>query len=47
MSNYFMNVTAPADPNNLTLKGRVQGDVWRSRSNAPICSRLPTAAKCP
>lgn len=47
MSNYFMNVTAPADPNNLTLKGRVQGDVWRLALERPICSRLPTAAKCP
>ena len=35
MSNYFMNVTAPADPNNLTLKGRVQGDVWRLALERP------------
>ena len=30
-----MNVTAPADPNNLTLKGRVQGDVWRLALERP------------
>lgn len=35
MSNYFMNVTAPVDPNNLTLKGRVQGGVWRLALERP------------
>ena len=30
-----MNVTAPANPNNLTLKGRVQGDVWRLALERP------------
>lgn len=29
MSNYFMNVAAPGDTQNLTLKGRIQGSVWR------------------
>lgn len=29
MSNYFMNVVAPVDNSDLTLKGRIQGDVWR------------------
>ncbi|MEG2005051.1 MAG: membrane protein insertase YidC [Bilophila sp.] len=29
MSNYFMNVAAPGDTQGLTLKGRVQGTVWR------------------
>lgn len=35
MSNYFMNVTAPVDPDNLTLKGRVQGGVWRLALERP------------
>ncbi len=35
MSNYFMSVTAPVDPDNLTLKGRVQGGVWRLALERP------------
>ena len=32
---YGTAITAPADPNNLTLKGRVQGDVWRLALERP------------
>lgn len=49
MSNYFMNVTAPADPNNLTLKGRVQGDVWRlalERPDRSWTTTVPTGRCC-
>ncbi len=35
MSNYFMNLTAPAETQNLTLKGRVQGSVWRLALERP------------
>ena len=39
MSNYFMNVVALSDPLYLTIKGRIQNDVWRvalERSNVLI-----------
>lgn len=35
MSNYFMNITAPSEPQNLTLKGRIQGGVWRLALERP------------
>ena len=35
MSNYFMNAVAPRQDTNLTLKGRVQGDVWRLALETP------------
>lgn len=35
MSNYFMNVVSPADPLQLTLRGRVQGEVWRAGLERP------------
>ncbi len=35
MSNYFMNITAPEDTANLTLKGRMQGEVWRLALERP------------
>ncbi len=35
MSNYFMNLTAPGDSVNLTLKGRMQGEVWRLALERP------------
>ncbi len=35
MSNYFMNVVSPTNPLHLTLKGRVQGDVWRAGLERP------------
>lgn len=41
MSNYFMNVVSLSDPLYLTLKGRIQGDVWRvalERSNISVSS---------
>ena len=47
MSNYFMNVTAPVDPNGLTLKGRVQGDVWRLALERPDFITPTTGAEVP
>ena len=35
MSNYFMNIVAPGDTSSLTLKGRVQNDVWRLALERP------------
>lgn len=35
MSNYFLNIVAPGDPRNLTLKGRIQGNVWRVALEQP------------
>ncbi len=47
MSNYFMNVTAPADPANLTLKGRVQGGVWRLALERPDMVTASNGAETP
>lgn len=46
MSNYFMNMVVPADPLNLTLKGRVQGDVWRVGLERPEFA-LPAQGEVP
>lgn len=35
MSNYFMNIVSLSEPYNLTLKGRIQGEVWRAGLERP------------